>query len=243
MIVGMCALVDIFSIGGLAYYANKGSSEPTWLKFATVSCGIAVLAGIGFGYYNYHWNLIHFYQMQDLKAYPAVDASVEHGQNLMDAGRLYFAHGNKLDITRGWHFKHGTIYCVAPVIGGQGLPETGSYDFWAVGKDCCVESSSDFRCGDWDKPHARGGLRLMELRDRPFYELAVEQAKTNYKLIADHPIFFEWFEEPLHRVNEWRDTGLNYWLLACFGHFSFCVVCAGLATYNFAFMGRGPQKK
>lgn len=34
----------------------------------------------------------------------------------MDAGLFYFSQGTKIDFSRSWHFKHGNVYCVAPLV-------------------------------------------------------------------------------------------------------------------------------
>lgn len=107
-------------------------------------------------------------------AEPLSGVTKELGQNLMDAGTVYFAEGSSIDVGKGWHFMsdqawHGVHnYCVAPIVKG-GAPMTGTYDFWAIGKDCCASSSSDFRCGEFDNGMARSGLRLLDDISRPFY--------------------------------------------------------------------------
>jgi len=236
---GIACAVNIFVIGGLAVWANKWH-EPMWFKYAWLSTAIAIIGGVMFGYYNYYYVMFNYYAMQDLKTYPGVDVGLERGQNLMDAGRVYFAHGNHVDPNKAWHFKHGTTYCVAPIVGG-GLPNTGSYDFWAVGKDCCSISASDFRCGDFTVPNARSGLRVLSMEERPYYRLAVQQAETAYGILASHPIFFEWTVDPLFELNEWNKKGLNNWLLACCVHFGFCIITACCAAYGFSWIGRGPK--
>ena len=117
---------------------------------------------------------------------------------------------------RSMAFKNVDTYCVAPVSVLQGrlwlLPQFSqilcrvsmpggvvlpleTYDFWAIGMDCCSVNAADFHCGTglgWIlsvRPEkaklaggevgnfkAHSGLRLLDDRQRSFYRLAVEQA-------------------------------------------------------------------
>ncbi|CAK0824554.1 unnamed protein product, partial [Prorocentrum cordatum] len=54
------------------------------------------------------------------------------------------------------------------------LPESGSVDFWAVGMDCCNQTSGEFWCGQVSNPRARAGMRMLRDDSRPFYALAVQ---------------------------------------------------------------------
>ena len=69
------------------------------------------------------------------------------GQQLLDAGIVQFAPGSQLDVKKSMGFKNGELYCVAPIVFGTASPV--SYDFWAVGKDCCSGSQADFSCRRW----------------------------------------------------------------------------------------------
>lgn len=60
---------------------------------------------------------------------------------------------------------------MAPIVNGNAALAT--YDFWAVGLNCCSGVSSDFRCGEFNNQHARSGLRLMRDDQRPFYRQAL----------------------------------------------------------------------
>merc|ERR1719161_1268457 len=122
------------------------------------------------------------------------------------------------------------MYCVAPVVNGDSQLTT--YDYWAVGVNCCSGSSSDFRCGEFNNVHARSGLRLMKDEQRPFFRLAVQQAEAAYKIKAEHPLFFHWMQDPVAAVNAYRDDGFKYYLLGIFTHLAcsiFSVVCAVVA--------------
>lgn len=217
---------------------KKESPHPSWLLYASLMVGLAIFFGTVFGYWNYISNSRPYYSIQDLKVIGHIDADVEHGQNTMDAGIFYFADGNHIDSSRSWHFKQGSVYCVAPIIGAHSTPQTASFDFWAVGKDCCSTSSSDFRCGAFSDPQARSAIRILNDEDRPFYRLAVEQTETLYNIVSTHPIFVEWTQDPLSDVNTWRMKAYNSYLSSVATFFVFSVIAVLCAAVAFSFIGR-----
>jgi hypothetical protein len=137
-----------------------------------------------------------------------VNPATSSGQQLMDAGAVFFAHGSYLDFTKAISFSSGSKYCVVPIVLGK--PERADYDFWAVGIDCCDEhprgntfptvagEPQKFHCGDYNNPNARAGLRMMNTALRPYFRLAVEQAEAAYDIKAPHPLFFYWMEDPIN---------------------------------------------
>merc|ERR550537_460911 len=133
----------------VAYKSHKDDMAPMWYKYAVISIAVAMTLGMLYGRYNYFTFMLPFYENNDLMQYPNVDPREQRGQDLVDGAHLDFNHV--------WHFRHGSTYCVVPIIGatkasddGQYRPSTGSYDFWAVGKDCCaIAGTTDFRCGDF----------------------------------------------------------------------------------------------
>jgi len=204
--------------------------EPTWFMFAAIALAIALCLAVVFGDINYWYNMQPFYDIENLNTYPSVDPSRDKGQQLMDAGRVYFKDGSRLDISKAMAFKNLDLYCVAPIVVGN-QPLT-SYDFWAVGVNCCSGAQSDFRCGEYTNPHSKSGLRLMKDEERPFYRLAVQQAESAYQIKAEHPLFFVWMQDPIAAVNQYRDDGFKYYLLGIFTHLAFSifvVVCAVIA--------------
>jgi hypothetical protein len=220
---------------------RKYDPDPTWFTFFAVVSGISILAGWMVGKTIFEEFTLPYYQIKDLKVISYLDASKENGQNVMDAGIVYFADENKIDMERSWHFKQDTVYCVAPIIKGepgQAVPETSSFDFWAVGKDCCSESASDFRCGAYDNPMARSALRMLGEEDRKYYRLAVKQAETLYNIIATHPIFFEWSQDPLEIINTWSHEGFTAYILCSLGAFIFALGSVACASCKFAWIGR-----
>lgn len=249
----MHVIAGIVIVGGgiIALCASLAKSEHKgytayWYKFATLQFSLSILLAVGLGGWNYGANVMWYYDWERLKTYAAVDPSLELGQNLMDAGTVYWAEGTSIDLTQAWHFmsdkvKHGIHrYCVAPIIKG-GAPQTGSYDFWAVGMDCCSASSSDFRCGEFSSGNTRSSLRMMDDEARPYYKLAVQQAEAQYKYKSKHPIFFLWTRDPLDMVQKLMDRGIANYLVAVCGVFCLNVVLVAFATFRFSFIGRLPS--
>merc|ERR1712124_161832 len=106
------------------------------------------MGGMVLGDMNYWENLQPYYDIIHLNEYTSVDPSQMSGQQLMDAGRVIFSEKSKLDLTKSMGFKNMDTYCVAPITMGTDTLET--YDFWAVGMNCCSGNSADFHCGEYD---------------------------------------------------------------------------------------------
>lgn len=226
----------------IAWNRRRADPEPTWFSFFSLGIGVAIFVAWFFGNAIFERWSLPYHEIKDLKVIGHLDASKELGQNVMDAGIVYFADGNKIDATRSWHFKQDTVYCVAPIIKGtpgEAVPETQSFDFWAVGKDCCSMSSSDFRCGAYDNPLARSGVRVLGDKDRRFYRLAVEQSETLYGIMATHPIFFEWSQDPLEVVNSWNTKAFTTFVILTLLAFLISLCGVSFASCKFAWLGRG----
>merc|ERR550537_1829450 len=87
---------------------------------------------------NFWYNMQPFYDIENLNTYPSVNPARERGQQLMDAGRVYFADGTGLDMKKAMGFKNLDLYCVCPIVNGNA--QLASYDFWAVVSTAAVES-------------------------------------------------------------------------------------------------------
>jgi len=229
-------LVATGAAGFLAMSAKKEGRDEMWYTFATIALLIASIAAAVFGDMNFWFNMQPFYDIENLNTYPSVNPAREKGQQLMDAGRVYFADGSGLDMRKAMGFKNLDLYCVAPIVHGE--EQLASYDFWAVGVNCCSGVSSDFRCGEFNNPHARSGLRLMRDDQRPFFRLAVQQAEAAYNIKATHPLFFYWMQDPVAEMNAYRDDGFKYYLLGIFTHFAFNLFCTVVAVVGFSKIGR-----
>jgi len=219
-----------------AYRTKKRDRDPMWFTFAALAFFLAVISATTLGDMNFWYNMQPFYDIENLNTYPSVNPAREKGQQLMDAGRVYFADQTGLDMRKAMGFKNLDLYCVAPIVHGQ--DQLASYDFWAVGLNCCSGVSSDFRCGEFNNPHARSGLRLMRDDQRPFFRLAVQQAEAAYNIKATHPLFFYWMQDPVAEMNSYRDDGFKYYLLGIFTHFAFNLFCVVCAVVGFSKIGR-----
>jgi len=120
--------------------------------------------------------------------------------------------------------------------GSAGM-EGGSYEFWAVGKDCCTSEPGGFRCGEYDNTRVAAGLRLLDEEDHSFYRLAVQQAEAFYNIQAPHPIFLEWLKDPMAKFNLMRDTGRKMFWLGAFSHFVLQLFFVLVASAAFSKLG------
>jgi len=241
LIVACCGLAVLAS-GFLAGQAVKrratqpgSQQDPTWLIFLFFTMLVAWSGAFVLGDLNFWYNMQPYYDIQNLNTYPSVSPASTRGQQLMDAGRVFFTAGTKLDLTKSMGFRNLDLYCVAPISTGDA--PLASYDFWAVGLNCCSGTSADFHCGEFNNPRASAGLRLMRDDQRAFFRLAVQQAEAAYSIKAIHPLFFYWMQDPVAEMNSYQDDGFKYYLLGMFTMFSFQLFCVVVATIAFSKMG------
>lgn len=212
---------------------NNAVHDPTWFIFAAVALTIALVAAVVVGDINFYYNLMPYYDYTNLNTYPSVDPTKDRGEALMDGGRVYFVQGTQLDRTKSMTFRNMDHYCVAPIV--RGTETLAFYDFWAVGLNCCAH---DFRCGQFNNPYARSGLRLMRDEQRAFFRLAVQQAESTYKIKAEHPLFFHWMQDPIAEVNGYREEGIKFYLFGVFTHLVFSIFIVACAVIAFSKIGR-----
>eukprot|EP00930_Biecheleria_cincta_P047302 TRINITY_DN32764_c0_g1_i1.p1 TRINITY_DN32764_c0_g1~~TRINITY_DN32764_c0_g1_i1.p1 ORF type:complete len:311 (-),score=47.94 TRINITY_DN32764_c0_g1_i1:61-993(-) len=203
---------------------TMGFHEPSWLGFLFLTSLLAVILSIALGEYNFQVNMQPYYDVAQLKTYLDVDPVSARGQALMDAGRIVFQEGTHLDLRHSMGFKHDDVYCVAPITAGSlqgqsvGLAE---YDFWAIGKNCCDGSKGgDFHCNWSADHHARGGLRLLNEAERPYFRLAVQQAEATFNIKALHPVFLYWMYNPLEETDSYESSGRGLFWSGCMGFFA-----------------------
>mmetsp|Transcript_61370 Transcript_61370/g.179367 ORF Transcript_61370/g.179367 Transcript_61370/m.179367 type:complete len:341 (-) Transcript_61370:76-1098(-) len=231
-VMAACAIVVLVLIGmavsrRLKLFSN-GEREPSWIIFLATSMAVALALSFLSGNRSYTQYMRPYIDFHNLNAYTNIYPDRMRGQQLMDAGAVQFAEGTTLDIGRSMGFKHGSIYCVAPISYGNETMKT--YDFWAVGTDCCSGNQADFHCSGWNGPHG-GGFRLMG-GGREYYRLAVQQAEATYGIKAAHPLFFTWASRPLETIEDWYAQARSAFIIGIFAYLllqAFLVVCAALA--------------
>lgn len=213
--------------------------EPTWMLFVSLSMVLAFVAGIVLGNTNFNTYMKEYYELNNLNVYKQVNPATARGQTLMDAAQMEFTNNTILDVRRSMGFKNLDIYCVAPIVPANeaGPLPMESYDFWAVGLDCCSTGMADFHCGEYDSPgRSHGGLRVMEDEHRAFFRLAVQQAETAYNIKATHPLFLYWVRDPAGEMEQYRDEGYMWYFLGMIFHFLFQLVSVAFAARAFSKM-------
>jgi hypothetical protein len=227
----------------IAYRARRDTPDPTWYSYLAAATTIFCFVAAASGEVTCEVEVRPWLQLNSLGYRRGVDASRVGGENVMDVGIIQFNAGNAIDPDKTYHFKNGALYCVAPIVTNFSAPETQSYDFWVVGKDCCAIGTSDFRCGAWFGNQPKSGLRILDNSDLIYYRLAVQQAEGTYNIMAKHPIFLTWSLDPAKALSvENRSTFRNY----LFGNgvaFVVAILFMVLASVRFAFIGRGPWKR
>lgn len=205
---------------------------PSWYAFLACSCLVAILLAELVGTYNYVANMKFLYGYNDLNSYAGVDPSGGSGQAFLDAGQISFVNTSRLQLSRSMGFYDGTMYCVAPIVSTSEPPAI--YDFWAVGVGCCSGHAADFHCGPFSDANAHQGLRLLRDDQRPFFQLAVQQAESVYQIKANSPIFLTWTKDAAGNLEKYRhDSFMFYmfWIFCFIGLQTFTTVLALVLYY------------
>lgn len=243
-------LVLVLVLGGVAVYsgvrkarsarAGEPMKPPSWLIFFAVTSLAAWVLAVVLGDLNFWTNMQPYYDYANLNEHWRVDPSQIQGQELMDAGRIHFTNNTVVDVQRSMGFRNLDMYCVAPITvkAPEGtLKPLETYDFWAVGLDCCSANSADFHCGEFANPNAHQGLRLLRDEQRPFFRLAIQQAEAAHSIKATHPLFFYWTADATSEMESFRMDGYRYFLVGMLAHFAWQLLCVGLAFAGFLKLG------
>mmetsp|Transcript_111743 Transcript_111743/g.360725 ORF Transcript_111743/g.360725 Transcript_111743/m.360725 type:complete len:341 (+) Transcript_111743:59-1081(+) len=216
---------------------NNAEREPSWLVFLFLSLMVAFILGMVLGALNYKVYTLAYHQVVSLNDYQGVDPTRMRGQQLLDAGSVIFSNDTVLDLTRSMGFRNLDMFCVAPIIRPSSDP-LPTYDFWAVGTNCCSGARPDFHCANYRNPRAHSAIRLLRTNDRPYYRLAVQQAESAYSIKAAHPLFFTWVEEPQLLAEKWRKGARTEFLVCMCSHLALQVFIVATAAVAFTKLGR-----
>jgi len=234
------AIVLVLACGALALDAVRKkrageAGQPSWYIFLFLTCLLAfILAAVG-GAANFSANMAGAFDLQNLNDYAYVDPTRNRGQQMMDVGRISFLNGTHLDLKYAMGFTNGDVYCAAPIT--LGTAPLSSYDFWAVGKNCCTGSAGNFHCGDYANSYAHAGLRIVSDEPREFYRLAVQQAQATFNIRAEHPLFFVWTQDPFAEQAALLDACWRFFFVGVVAHFLlqlFLVLACACAFGNYA---------
>ncbi|CAK9066115.1 unnamed protein product [Durusdinium trenchii] len=214
------------------YFSGKSKVFPFWYAFLGVALTSAVVASLLFAHMNYMKNEIASDTLKRLATATNVDPAVDSTSRYLDVGRVVFAPGTGLDVAKSIGFKNKDVYCVAPIVNPNASKAPASYDYWAVGLNCC--DADGFRCGEYLKPNARSGVRLMNEEQREFYMLAVHEAEATFGIKSSMPLFFFWVEDAAALQRSWEVKTFQYWALATltFAAFLFAATVAGVAFFE-----------
>lgn len=229
--VGLAFAAVLAKLAWDSVSSRDPGTDPTWFVFLAAGCFFAWAAGVTLGDLNFFYNMEPFYDTSNLNAYPSVDPSKMPGQQVMDAGQMTFVAGSKLDVKKGMAFHNLDTYCVAPIVNGK---TQSSYDFWAVGMNCCAGIVGDFACGEYNNPSATSGLRVMRQDQRTFFQLAVKQAEASFSIKAKHPLFFHWMQDPGAELAAYQDEGFKYYLLGVYSFFALMLFLVIVAAVFFS---------
>lgn len=221
-------------------YLDDPFRQHSWLLLAALSLTMAFICGSVFGDMNFYYHLQPAHDIENLNTYgnrSGIDPSFTKGEAIMDAGRIYFREDAYLDEKKSMTFRNLDLFCVAPIVTGD--KPLRSYDYWAVGVNCCASrGGAKFACGEFANPHAKAGLRLMRDDQRAFFRLAVQQAEVQYGIKAEHPLFFEWMQDPSSVITRWREEAYRWHLMCILGYFVCNAFFVAVAVIFFSKLGR-----
>lgn len=239
------AFLFMLALGALSFHAivnERKQGQDSWRVFIILTGFLACILGTSLGYLNFTWNTTRYYDYISLRRVVDVDPGEFSGQQVLDAGEVDFKMGAHIDRNLNMVYYKKTGWCVAPIVSGDGAP-MASYDFWAVGTDCCSGTRGDFTCGFvWTSWHNAGtnpsGLRILEDEDIAGYKLAVEQAMSAYNIQAKRPIFLNMVKKPYMLIKEHWIKAMRFMLISVIGFLLLQMGLAGAQAYKF---GKGAR--
>lgn len=177
---------------------------------------LAVAVGFACGELNYLYNFYPYFMLNSLENRANINPSTVAAEAIRDTGKIYFADNVGVLKHRGMAYQDWDTYCVAPIV-ENGNERLVSYEFWAIGMNCCETGNMDFsKCGAVADDHARSGIRLMYPEQLPFFKLAVEQSEAQFGIqAAANPVFVYWVKDPVKEVKGLKILGLEAFIYGC----------------------------
>lgn len=170
--IGCMLTLHIVSLVLRRYFSGRSKVFPFWYAFLGVSLTSSLVASVWFAHLNYMKNEIASDTLKRLAIASNVDPAVDSSSRYLDVGRVEFSNSTTLDLAKSIGFKNKEVYCVAPIV-NNASEAPATYDYWAVGLNCCDENG--FRCGEYKKPNARSGVRLLNEEQREFYSAILDR--------------------------------------------------------------------
>lgn len=230
-------VVTGYQIKGLMDALRQRANRAMRVYF-TVMLGAASLIGYGLGEWLWHDYSMPYFTYEDLQTYHNVNTKKDQGSRYADAGVVYFADGTNVLQGRGACLKNDVEYCIAPIVNcapygdcGPLETDTGSFDYFAVGTDCCGCPEGEFRCGDWNNPITHGGLRQIDDENVLYYKLALKEWQAQYGKTSKAPLFFHWELRPQMKANSLAHLGLYYSVMSAGAFFGFQLMVSFAADY------------
>lgn len=218
------AAVMTVNIGFAVFEMAHGKK---WLLWLGILGGVALLAGIAIGLFNYYRYLLFFYSYSDLRKYTNVAGS-QHAAGYSDAGMVLFTKDTGVDTTQAVGYQDagssGSIFCVAPISDGS-MTKDSQISFWAVGENCC-EERSNFQCDGAGDASAKSGLVVLDVEKLVSEAVAMfvapmstkDQYSKAIKLQnaffgtsnAKENVFVRWTRDPVAMQDKyWNDAFAN----------------------------------
>jgi len=188
-----CAIIAVGYASFMMFMKDKVSLA-VWSFALVIGLLVAFIMAVHFASQNYTDITEPLYARRGLNTYSNVDPASMAGTSFMDSGTLQFTSGAHVDNSKAGAFMNLDMYCVAPIVSKSGATPA-SYDFWAVGLNCCT-GNNDFQCGDFrEQGNSAAGLRLMSNSQQEFYKLAVSKTAASHNINAAHPLFFQFVSD------------------------------------------------
>jgi len=216
-------LVPSYLAYRLRQKAVAQGKQTSWYTYGLVIFTLSFVYAAVVSELNYWYFTQPFYSLRAMRTYSDVNPAETSGMRVMDAASVGFVNDARVVTDMAMSFTTWDVYCVAPISSPAGIPTQGgklaSYDFWAVGVNCCKSGQTNFMCGEHDNILAKKGLRLVDPEQLKYYRLAVQQAEAQYGIEAKHPVFFHWVQDPDMQLARYFEQGFKNWIMAGALHF------------------------